>query len=188
MRTFLAVDISDDIREAISHFIEELKERGDGVKWVSSENIHVTISFFGEVNEVALKIIIGSTKEAALRVRDFSMAVRSFSAFPSKTNPRVLWLGVEDGGALERLYDAVSSGTAGIGEEKRGRYTPHLTIGRVRRGRSPGRAVLTALNERGDTDFGKCGISETVLYESVLGRQGPRYSVLERFPLGHGVK
>ena len=55
MRTFIAVEIPNDIKKEIGNYIDSIQESFRGVKWVSPENLHLTIKFLGEVNESVLR-------------------------------------------------------------------------------------------------------------------------------------
>ena len=52
MRTFLAFEVCSSVYQNIAKMTQHLKSIDSGVRWVKPENTHVTIHFFGEVDEV----------------------------------------------------------------------------------------------------------------------------------------
>jgi 2'-5' RNA ligase len=57
MRTFIAIDISETMRESLSQIESHLKYSGADVKWVDKDNIHLTLKFLGEISEEKVKEI-----------------------------------------------------------------------------------------------------------------------------------
>ena len=49
MRSFLAIQLSEEIRARITDFIKSLP-RTRGVKLVPAENLHITLEFLGEID------------------------------------------------------------------------------------------------------------------------------------------
>ena len=54
VRTFIAAEVSAEVRAGIGRLIDELSQDNAAVKWVDEENIHLTIKFLGEVEYVIL--------------------------------------------------------------------------------------------------------------------------------------
>ena len=49
MRTFLALDLPESVRRDISDQIDHLRSSNvSGIKWVTSENLHITFQFIGD--------------------------------------------------------------------------------------------------------------------------------------------
>ena len=51
LRCFIAIEIPETIKKSIADIIDSLKKSGADVKWVSPENIHITLQFLGETEE-----------------------------------------------------------------------------------------------------------------------------------------
>jgi RNA 2',3'-cyclic 3'-phosphodiesterase len=95
-------------------------------------------------------------------------------AFPSRSRPRVLWVGVDAPPALELLQDRIERGCEAIGFPPEGApFQPHITLGRVREGQ---RLPPGGLDDHAQ-GFERVPFvgNELVLYESVLTTGGPRY-------------
>jgi RNA 2',3'-cyclic 3'-phosphodiesterase len=95
-------------------------------------------------------------------------------AFPSRSRPRVLWVGVDAPPALELLQDRIERGCEAIGFPPEGApFQPHITLGRVREGQ---RLPPGGLDDHaGGFEQVPFSGDELVLYESVLTTGGPRY-------------
>ncbi len=164
--------------------------RGNPVRWVRPQNIHLTLRFLGEVDPEGLE----SAREVMLQIvpafGEFDLEARGFGCFPSFKRPRVLWVGVTDPSeTLERLQASLERGLAGAGFSAEGRdFHPHLTLGRVRHG--PSQAELRSLQSRlGSVEIGTIGewkASEVVLFRSVLNPEGPLYTPLQKVALATG--
>ncbi len=70
-----------------------------------------------------------------------------------------------------------------LGFEKEARkFSPHLTLGRVKDQRSAGSAVRQLLKHSSET-FGSFDVKEVCLMQSVLKPSGAEYSTIETFGL-----
>jgi len=136
MRTFLAFDIEEDVKGRIIEMTERLRSIDPRVRWMKHENMHVTVYFFGEVDDTRIPDLERIGRDAIEGVKPFSIRIQGISAFPNLERARVIWFGIRnEQGQLGTLYDRIREGLRGTGIvdtiEKRP-YTPHLTAGRVR--------------------------------------------------------
>ena len=51
IRTFIAIDIPEEIRNEIARLQPTLKELGGRVSWTKPKNIHLTLKFLGDTEE-----------------------------------------------------------------------------------------------------------------------------------------
>ncbi len=184
MRLFVAVDIPHDIRESLGALIRELQDQMSGVRWVRPEGIHLTLRFLGEVAEERLETLRGSLRRAAAAVTIFGVEVAGAGTFPPGGRPRVVCVSLREGtGTLSLLQAGIERAVREAGFPAEGRpFRPHLTLGRVRSGRTPrGLQELLRPHERGS--YGRFEVSAVSLMQSVLGREGARYTRLEEFSL-----
>ncbi len=134
MRAFIAIEISDDIRDILGRIIAHLKYSGADVKWVDPGIIHLTLKFLGEIADDKCDDIKSSLDAVAKDLKPFEMTIKDLGAFPKIERPRVIWVGLDNGRfeATElagQIEDLLSK--AGFPESERP-FSPHLTIGRVR--------------------------------------------------------
>lgn len=187
IRTFIAVEIHAAIRRRIEGLQESLAPAAAGVKWVEPENIHLTLKFLGEVDEREVYNVCKSVEAAVADTAPFEMTVAGVGAFPNASRPRVIWAGVGQGSQdLTAIHDAIDESLEGKGYPREDRsYTPHFTIGRIRR-TVPNPRLQNALDQQANWEAGSCPVREVLIMASQLGPKGPQYSVMGRGPLGGG--
>jgi 2'-5' RNA ligase len=190
MRTFVALLLSDEVRAVVAAEIERLRPLSRAVAWVPAENLHLTLRFLGEQSPAALDEVRAAIEEAAARSTPFALDLQGLGAFPGMVQPRILWIGVADGGlearALQERLEAALE-RRGYGREPRA-WHAHLTIGRVfdprRWRRDAGPALHEAVAEASRRRFGRLGVSAVSLMRSDLHRSGARYSEICSVALG----
>ena len=178
VRCFISVDVEEQgLLDALVGVQGELLSTGADLKLVKRENIHVTMKFLGDVGEdlvEKLKDFIGGVEFSP-----FHVELRGVGVFPNLRRPRVVWAGLTEGvEELSRVYREVESGVTGLGfrSEVRG-FSPHITLARVRSGRSRD-AFLERLRGHADDGFGGFLVERVKLKRSVLTPRGPVYSTL----------
>jgi 2'-5' RNA ligase len=174
MRLFAAVPIPDPARGQILDLLSNLRNGDWPVRWVHDEGLHLTLKFFGEVGADRLDVIAEALRFAAAGAGPQALALGELGAFPSRSRPRILWVGVEAPPSLELLQDRIERGFEAIGFPPEGApFKPHVTLGRVREGqRIPSRGLDDHASRFQPTPF---VAEQLVLYESVLTTGGPRY-------------
>ena len=179
MRTFIAIELGDQVIKALEDMIGSLRKLGGHVKWVKPHNLHLTMKFLGEVSADQIPPIQTTIQMAAAGQPEFTFTVRGTGTFPSGSrSPKVLWVGIESQPALLLLQQELESELQKLGfpQEKRP-FSPHLTIGRVRNSRDLN-PVLTALESRSDSDFGTVPADRLILFKSTLKPAGAEYTSL----------
>jgi 2'-5' RNA ligase len=185
LRTFVGVELTKAIRDRMVALQETLARTATEVKWVEPENLHVTLLFLGEVEDRSIPEVCRIVAEATRRHTPFGLEVVSVGCFPHPTRPRVVWAGVGAGAReLVALHDDLEAPLTDLGyrrEERR--YTPHITLGRVKSDRPTDR-LAAALAKHAAWNAGETTVRELHVMSSELTREGPRYTVLSRAALG----
>jgi RNA 2',3'-cyclic 3'-phosphodiesterase len=186
IRTFIAVDLADGVKDRLIALQENLARSGTGVKWVPRENLHLTLLFLGEVEQLDVVRICRVAQERAQKHTAFTLQVEGLGAFPNARRPKILWAGVTDGVAeLRTLHADLEAGLLDLGcyrrEERE--YTPHLTLGRLSH-EDRTEAWGSALAKYGDWQGGSSPVDEVLVMASEMRRDGPEYSVMGRARLG----
>jgi 2'-5' RNA ligase len=184
MRLFVAVPIPNPARDQILGLLGRLREGGWPVRWVNDEGLHMTLKFFGEVASERLDVIQEALRFAAEGAGALSLRLGELGAFPSRSRPRILWVGIEAPATLELLQDRIERGCEAIGFPPEGTpFQPHVTLGRVREGQ---RLPPGGLDDHADgIEQVSFLAQELVLYESLLTTGGPRYESRLTLTLGH---
>ncbi|MFQ5907007.1 MAG: RNA 2',3'-cyclic phosphodiesterase [bacterium] len=183
VRTFIAVQISDTVRENLANLIADLRSACADVRWVSPENLHLTLKFLGDLEEKRIDEVAQAVSRACRGFAPFAMSLQALGAFPSPKGPRVVWVGVVKGkDDLISLNESIETELEQMGFEKEKRkYSPHLTIGRLRR---EGRPVDLADILSVGFDGGECVVDRVCVMKSTLTPRGPVYEELQRTILG----
>ena len=184
IRAFIAVELSGTVIARAQEAIKLLKTSGAEVGWVDRAQMHLTLKFLGNVPEVESPDVCRVVATAAARIEPFEIVFRGLGAFPRVSEPRTIWLGIEQGEEeLKELHDAIEGALQkemGFGKENR-KFHPHLTLGRLRKESDPARGELSRLiQENKSFDGDLAVVEEVVTFASFLGRQGPAHE-----PIGH---
>ncbi|MBN2058248.1 MAG: RNA 2',3'-cyclic phosphodiesterase [Candidatus Saganbacteria bacterium] len=184
MRTFISVELPDEIKGKAAELIAQLEQSKAEVKWVRPENLHLTLKFLGWVKDEQLAKMVELTAKAASGKSDFRLVLKGLGAFPSGKSPRVVWVGTAEGGdGLCQLARDLEQSLAAAGFKREEReFTPHLTLGRVK-----GRKNLDRLKEKimglKDAELGAAKVDSIHIMKSTLRREGPIYETYKEIGL-----
>ena len=186
LRTFIALELSEPLKEGILALGSSLKGRGVRASWVKRGAMHLTLKFLGDVEEGALEGLSRAVRRAASGTPPFRFETTELGAFPSPRRPRVIWLGVEPNEALFDLAEAVERELSELGFPRERRpFRPHITIGRIR---DPGASVDISRTLADLEGLRKTvEVREVRVMKSTLLPSGAVHEVLEAAPLGEGT-
>jgi 2'-5' RNA ligase len=178
MRTFIALELTDEVKSELSRAQGALKEAGADVKWVKTENIHLTLKFLGNIDDDKLEQIKKALDEIAGAFRPFEASLFKLGAFPTLDRPRVIWAGIDKGCAeTEAIAKSVEESLEKLGFPKEDRsYSAHLTIGLVKSGK-----IKAALKEKllkFSVEPRAWPVDNITLFQSTLTPKGPIYTPL----------
>ncbi len=183
MRCFVAIRFPEQINRDVEREIRQLAATDAAVRWVRTENLHVTLKFLGDVNED----LLGDVHVALSRVArpSMSLSVRGLGWFPPAGRPRVVWAGIEgDVESLVALAGDIERQVAALGfPAERRRFQTHLTLGRVKGPHKLDALMLEAERRRGRLATSAVVVDAFGLYQSELGGGGPRYQRIRTYSL-----
>lgn len=177
MRTFIAIELSDAVRDTLLGFLREIRHFDAPVRWIRPEGMHLTLKFLGEVPFDKVAAIRSILDDVTALHTSFSLEFSGTGTFPSNTRaPRVIWAGITRSQPMEALYKDLEDGleTIGFSRERR-RFHPHLTLGRVKAPRNL-EALLDFLHRNDRASFGTMQAGSVILFKSVLKPTGAEYS------------
>lgn len=186
IRTFVAVDVEESVRRRAARLIELLSPGAGNVKWVEPQHMHLTLQFLGDVPQADVPAVCHAVQHAVVACPPFSISLLGAGAFPHAGRPSTLWIGVDEGASqLKTLQKAIQRALKPLGfPPERRAYHPHLTLGRIRRGRGPAGTQLTQhLQQQQSFDAGRSMIDQVIVYASYLERTGPSYQAMSRVVL-----
>ena len=176
IRLFAALPIPEEIAEG-------LVRRQQGIpraKWRTTEQMHITLRFFGDVPESVAADI--DTELGAVTGPPMELSLQGVGAFGDGHTMRALWAGVSDSPELRQLAGRCEAAArrAGLKPEARA-YRPHVTLAYLKRADSgrvgawvQGHNLLRSPGFRADR-FG--------LYSSWSSPEGNRYDLEREYPL-----
>lgn len=179
MRTFIAIELSEEIRNALAQIQSHLKYAGADVKWVEKNNIHLTLKFLGEIDDKKCEKVKAVLDQIAAEFKPFELDLKDIGAFPKIEFPRVIWVGLDKGAKesteiAKKIDEALSK--TGFQEETRP-FAAHLTVGRVRS--SKNKEVLKEKITDYQLPITKSEIIPSIiLFQSTLTPKGPIYTKL----------
>ncbi len=185
IRSFLAIELPKPILRKIEEVQGDLRSTHADVRWVNPEKIHLTLKFFGNIEESRIGPIFISIEEPIRNTPTFSLNVRGVGAFPNLKNPRVIWMGLVHGReVLISFQKQIEIQLEKIGFQPEDRpFHPHLTLGRMKSSR--GKEELVGRMERHkEEEFGDLQVERVVLFRSDLKPSGPIYTPLKEMKLG----
>jgi 2'-5' RNA ligase len=173
VRAFLAIPLPRQLRESIRSLQSDLQVRIPGARWTRPDNLHLTLHFFGEIEQETLEKFKVSVLSVRLCQRPFQVEVRGLGAFPNPHRPRVIWLGLEPRDQLRQLHRVSQNCLlqADLTTESR-LYSPHLTIGRLRQ-QKPDLTDLFGSTEQ--NTIGLLRVDKLILFESRLHPDGAQH-------------
>lgn len=184
MRTFVAIALEPDIKHTISQLIQKLDDHNPNVRWVREQGMHLTLKFIGEIPENRVQELLLLLTDLSANHKRFPLKLKGTGTFPPRSKyPRILWLGIEESQGLISVQQDIESllEKASISREKR-RFSPHLTLGRVKSSQNIG-PVLDILTDNKETEFGSMEVKEITFFKSTLKPTGAEYSALGKIPL-----
>jgi len=177
-RLFTALEIPRDAALSLSL----LRGGLPGARWIDTENYHLTLRFFGDVEGHVADEIANALDR--VRRRSFQLALSGVGAFGSK-KPHALWAGVTASPDLHALQAEIERTCQRLGLPADARkFMPHVTIARLRNV-SPVE-VASYLSARGNFGTSPFRVSRFVLMSSKDSVGGGPYVVEEVWPLTQG--
>jgi len=181
VRLFIAIDLTDSCREALSSMHEPLIGMKGRLAIVDPSLLHITLKFLGEVPADHIPLIISALK--TISSSPYEVDIRGIAS-NNPRRPRVIWAEVQDGGRSAQLADAIESVLEPLGfpHEKRP-FRSHITLARVKEFHPdlPGQLKELASSESPGCE--SMPISSFLLKKSTLTPRGPLYETLAEVTL-----
>jgi 2'-5' RNA ligase len=181
-RLFIGIKIdSIDKILAISNDLQKILSTSN-INWVKPKNFHVTLKFLGDVENC----LINSLKELLTHISDrhfqFTLKYKSIGYYGSLSRPRVIWFGFEQNSILTSLIKDIEWSLKELGfNPERNKFSPHLTLGRVKHLKEKD-VFMQVMKEKEELED-SLDVMKFQLIESVLDSQGSKYNIIQSFAL-----
>ncbi len=150
---------------------------GGGLRWQSTAQLHLTLRFLGELSAAQTNGVQQAL--AALRWDGLRLQINGVGYFGSPTRPSILWAGLADTAALQRLRDRLDARLATELAPDPQRFVPHVTLARCGSGAGSPAEFLARHRQ---LQLPAWEVTELCLFTSEASETGSRYRVLARYP------
>lgn len=184
IRSFIAIELEEDIRNKLCDITSEIKEMDNKIRWVKKESLHLTLKFLGDITAKKQKKIENILSEIGLSTHSFIISLIGLGAFPNFSRPHVLWAGVMKGADhITNLVSEINKAlhSEGFEREKR-KYVPHITLARIKAIKDKDSFKEKVLQNK-ETFFAEQAVPMISLMKSELTPQGAIYTTLKEIPL-----
>lgn len=167
-RLFVAIDPPEQVRDEISLIYCSIP----GARWMTDEQIHLTLRFIGEVDSLVENKIIDALGK--ISVSPFTITLKGIGFFPPRKEPRVLWMGIQENELLLRIQKQIERAITSLGIKPDSRkFYPHITIARLS---DPHREKIARFISENNLFATKpFEVSEFYLYRSYSGKEVSHY-------------
>lgn len=173
-RGFIAIDVP--FNKPLHDLFDAIKNTGAHVKLVETENIHITLKFLGDTQEVNVEKIEEMIKESIGSTKPFTLHLKGTGVFPNEKYVKVLWVGIQHAEPLIPIVKDINSKLSSLNFKKENKpFSAHLTIGRMKSAKGKD-DILEILSHYKDTLFSELPVNLIKLKQSVLTPKGPIYS------------
>lgn len=172
VRCFVGILLPEEIKESAMKAIEKIRNLPLRCKFVEKDNLHICLSFLGEISESDFENISKDFEAIALGFKPFDVFIKGIKLIPSEKFLRVIALDViDETGRIESLRREVVKIIGGDSKP------PHITLCRVKNIEKRD-LTIEKLKEMENIEIGKMKIDKLQLIKSELSREGPAYSVV----------
>ena len=182
IRAFLAIDVDDDLKPKINKVIKQFKQIDANIKYVDLLNLHLTLKFFGDIDTEGIDLLSQRISDVVSGFEPFKIKIGGCGAFPNNNHIKVIWIGLEEDGALRDLHDKLDVEFKKLGFEADKKFSSHLTIGRMKSAKNKNE-VKAMIEEFGDVEIGEMEVDKIILKKSTLKPSGPIYDNINIFEL-----
>jgi 2'-5' RNA ligase len=176
-RLFIAIDFPDPAAEALCNLCFGIP----GAKWVSKDQLHLTLRFIGDADDSELLEISDILED--INCSQFSLTLKSAGYFPPHRKPDVLWVGIDKSDELDLLKAEIECRLRELGFDKEERkFHPHVTLARLKP-EAPIDMITGFLSANSLFKVESLPITEFHLYSSVLTTSGAVHTKEASFSL-----
>ena len=183
MRIFAALPLPAQAVKKLEELAAELKARYPDLRSVKPQGMHITMVFFGELNQDQVLGVMRVMDNSELKVSSIQAVMGGIGQFPPQGSPRVIYCPIHKGAPeisyLYRLYYQLLSNTGRLSIDEQREFTPHITLARNK----DSRVSLSDVEELFRFEYSLI-LDRLVLYQSRLRPQGAEYKVMKTVMLG----
>ncbi len=177
LRLFVCAWVPEELKEKIINFQEEIKNIPIKAKFVERENLHLTITFLGNIREEEVGSLKKKLDMITKDTERFQINLSGLKVIPNENYVRVLGISIKDNGEMADLIKNIGNAVGGKYYE-----TNKLTLCRVKTVKDKNN-LRDFIEKNHDVKIGDFEVKNIALVKSVLSRNGPLYETVEKFEL-----
>lgn len=177
MKVFLAIELSNLVKKELEKQLLEIQHEYPQFDWIPIDNYHITIHFFGDVNES--KSIFQELKNILYDQESFYLY--SFQADMFIKNQITMFVNFRREKHLETIAYKVKEQFS-LPDQRIDRFIPHITFARFRIPSKQQYFVMKKKIHQVSIDL-SFQVKKLVLFESVFGKKYPFYKKIHSIQL-----
>ena len=179
-KVFIAINPNQEIKRKFFKYQSSLPNLP--IRWTKKENLHITLSFLGKTKDELIPSLINSVEEVCLEHRPFSLEFNKICYGPTSENPRMIWIIGKKSKEIGELKNDLEKNLSSMPKQDpsvfRGGFSPHITLGRIRR--NDFREIEPEKRPVINVDISiKFEVTSIDIIESLLGPTGAQYTILQ---------
>lgn len=176
LRLFVGLEIPDTIKSELDLISTGLPD----ARWITPENLHLTLQFIGEVDEGIAEDIDAALN--GISAPSFDMTLSGIGYFETRNKVPAVWIGAAAEPFLSHLHSKVEHALIQAGlEPARRKFKPHVTLVRLKK--VPVAVVADYLENHAGIALPPFTVDHFTLFRSRLGHAGATYEMLAHHPL-----
>lgn len=192
-RLFIAINLPLELKRKLNSVKKEISDSFDEqitqaglLKWVETENLHITLLFIGQAGDNAVPKLAEAINSVVKNYKPIEIKAKKVCYGPPKAMPpRLIWLELEKNNRLKDLAQDLQKAIQKTGilqnAEEKG-FSGHITLARIKTW------LFTKIEPEEQPNINQDFSAEIPansieLMESVLKRSRPEYIVVQSFPL-----
>lgn len=180
MRLFIAIDLTENIKQNIKEIQDELKKTPANLNIVKPEKTHITLKFLGDIEGKRVPEIEKILDKTTKNREKIPIQIEGMGAFPGLDYIQVIWIGTNKGTEkIKGIHKQIEKNVVekNLAQKEKHDFTPHITIARMN-GAKGKKQVQNIIENNKTKNIGQIEASKIKLKKSTLTSQGPKYDTI----------
>ncbi len=183
-RIFTAISLPEETKEKLFNLSKIYSQLP--AKWISKENLHITLNFLGKLDDKQLSETIDVAKKIISQSNQFVIKLEEAVFAPPKVfPPRMVWVNIEKNQKLLKLQAELENNIFNLPSyqykiKENQSFSPHITLARIKSFDFRRLGQDIKIEQILNNEF---KVNSIQIIESELKREGPQYTILETIAL-----
>lgn len=184
IRCFVAIEIPVQVQRVFEKIQNGLRAEIGKASWTKIGNFHLTLKFLGDVKKDSISDVCNAIDKVAIKQRPFSLEFGGIGTFPNLSRPRVLWIGLKQGGKITTVLSKyINNALFHCDVKSDERFHPHVTLARLRQ-YTDLRGYVDLFEEYQTIQNTSMAVDDITLIKSELRPTRAIYTPISRFHFG----